>query len=72
MSKDTKQWQPIATAPKDELILALRDDGSIRVVYWAEPFGEAGWYLAGTEGTPTWNLTHWTSIPPFDGEGEQQ
>jgi hypothetical protein len=67
-------WQPIATAPKEEMVLLCFYDGEMRV---AEQRYEPGDWEHGTEGFWFWNLyddaqpTHWMPLPtPPSGEAK--
>ena len=57
-------WQPIETAPKDEMILS-HADGMTRLVMW-----EAGrWVQVGATIERGWyEPTHWKPLPPQPGD----
>ena len=68
MSKDTRKWQPIDTAPKDGTVILVR---CVDFTYLASWDSFDGWSVF-PQPAQISSPTHWTSIPPFDGEGDQQ
>ena len=69
-------WQPIETAPRDQVILAWPGPGDDPVVvFWFKPTKGPGlWYEAGTDAYSV-DPTHWRPLPPpprqaLSGQGE--
>lgn len=55
------EWQPIETAPKDELILGWAD-GMVRLVLWE---GEEWTQVGATFQVGWFQPTHWHPLPPL-------
>jgi hypothetical protein len=55
------EWQPIETAPKDEVILVY-DGDDIYMAEWDDSFNSRGWRLY-IDGARLYRTTHWMPLP---------